>query len=94
MAAMSGDIYRLGKGYCYIRVAGHPAPFDIKTTKDTYLCCQMVKVVDVMKIIVYHRPMTCWPGGRVVMQRFAKPCTSVQFRSGPPFPKITSTTIC
>ena len=24
------------------------------------------------------------PGGRVVMQRFAKPCTSVQFRSGPP----------
>ena len=25
------------------------------------------------------------PGGRVVMQRFAKPWTSVQFRSGPPF---------
>ena len=25
-----------------------------------------------------------WPDGRVVMQRFAKPWTSVQFRFGPP----------
>ena len=26
-----------------------------------------------------------WPGGRVVMQRIANPCTSVQLRSGPPY---------
>lgn len=25
-----------------------------------------------------------WPGGRVVMQRTANPCTSVRFRSRPP----------
>ena len=25
-----------------------------------------------------------WPGGRVVMQRTANPCTSVRFRPGPP----------
>jgi hypothetical protein len=27
---------------------------------------------------------TLWPGGRVVMQRTANPCTSVRFRPGPP----------
>ena len=32
-----------------------------------------------------------WPDGRVVMQRFAKPWTSVQFRFGPP---LFSYTLC
>ena len=42
-------------------------------------------MIDVIDIIVYHNALSLrWPGGRVVMQRFAKPCTSVQFRSGPP----------
>ena len=38
--------------------------------------------IDEGRHLVYH---ACrWPDGRVVMQRFAKPCTSVQFRLGPP----------
>ena len=48
-------------------------------------CKLRAQMIDVTDIIVYQHARSCWwPGGRVVMQRFAKPCTSVQFRSGPP----------
>ena len=40
-------------------------------------------MIDVTDIIVYQNAHSLrWPGGRVVA--VAKPCTSVQFRSGPP----------
>ena len=57
-----------------------------KTKISAYkLCIQRAQMIDVTDIIVYHNAHSLrWPGGRVVMQRFAKPCTSVQFRSGPP----------
>ena len=44
-----------------------------------------MRMIDGTDIFVYQHPRCVRrPGGRVVMQRFAKPCTSVQFRSGPP----------
>jgi hypothetical protein len=40
--------------------------------------------VDACLRLRYQDGIALWPGGRVVMQRPAKPCTPVRFRSGPP----------
>ena len=39
-------------------------------------------------LFVVLSTVTPWLGGRVVMQRPAKPCTPVRFRPQPPYSKI------
>ena len=46
----------------------------------------LLKAIQIQPIVVNLRPAeTHWLGGRVVMQRPAKPCTSVRFRPRAPF---------